>query len=62
MTMKVNFISLLLIIQNVSNVTNNKIEQEFGAESAFSFVQPLGFHLNTWYFETWLHLTENLFR
>lgn len=62
MTMKVKLINLLLILQNVSNTTNNKIEHEFGVEIAFSLAQTLGLYLNTWIFQAWLQLTENLFR
>lgn len=62
MTMKVKLISLLLIIQNMSNMTNNKIEHEFGSEIAFSLAQTLELYLNTWIFQAWPQFTENLFR
>lgn len=50
-----------MIIQNVSKMTNNKIEHEFGAEIAFSLAKTLGLYLNTWIFQAWSQLTENLF-
>ena len=61
MTIKVKLISPLMIIQNVSKMTNNKIEHEFGAEIAFSLAKTLGLYLNTWIFQAWSQLTENLF-